>query len=81
MKTVDLTGEPLAVQPLVIIFESDDGVIFNIHPQGYHYGCYGLLVCDLVSHIARAFGVEEDDVWEWVDRERKDPTAKVTPVS
>ena len=55
MKTVDLTGKPLAAeevdqaegvlieQPLVIIFESDDGVIFNIHPQGYHYGVMGFL--------------------------------------
>ena len=94
MRMVDLAGKPLTAeevdqaegvlieQPLVIIFEFDDGVTFNIHPQqGYDYKGYGLLACDLVRHIANAFGVDEDDVWEWVDRERQDPTAKVTQLS
>lgn len=38
---------------------------------------YALLACDLIRHIARAFGVEEEDVWDWVERERYHPTTKV----
>jgi hypothetical protein len=37
-----------------------------------------LLVCDLVRHVARAFKIEENDVWEWVDKERRNPTTEIT---
>ena len=39
---------------------------------------YGLLVADLVRHVARAFNVGEEDVWEWVDKERRHPTTAIT---
>jgi hypothetical protein len=91
MTIVDLKGEQLTdkeirqgmfiKQPLVIMFESGDGVTCHIDPQGYDYRVYGLLICDLVRHVARAFRVDESDVWEWVDRERQDPTAEVTQLS
>lgn len=65
--------------PLVIMFNAPGGeVICHIHPQDYTYEHYGLLVCDLVRHVARAFKVEEEKVWEWIDKERHRPTAKVT---
>ena len=69
----------LAVNPLVIMFEAPDkNVVCHIHPaKGYDHQMYGLLVCDLVRHVARAFKVEEDDVWEWVDKERHGPTTDI----
>jgi len=58
--------------PLVIMFKADDGnVVCHLHPpDDYDHRHYGLLVCDLVRHIANAFKVDEDGVWEWVDKER-----------
>ena len=66
--------------PLVIMFEGPDEIICHIHPSesanSHHH--YGMIVCDLVRHVARAFDVEEDDVWEWVDRERRHSTTGIT---
>ena len=70
-------------QPLVIMFEDADRVVCHIHPseKANSHEAYGLLVCDLVRHVARAFEVEEDDVWEWVDNERRNPTTPITRAS
>ena len=46
--------------------------------EGYGYQHFGLLVVDLVRHVAAAFDVAEDDVWEWVDKERRHPTSPIT---
>lgn len=67
-------------QPLVIMFEASGGeIVCHIHPSktasAHHH--YGLLICDLVRHVARAFKVAEDDVWEWVDKERHRPTTEI----
>ena len=65
-------------RPLVIMFRQDDGVVCHLHPDATdgHEG-YGFLICDLARHVARAFGVDEDDVWEWVDKERRHPTTDI----
>lgn len=72
--------QPIKIEnPLVIMFKApSDEIICHLHPQGHTYEEYGLLVCDLVRHVARAFKVEEEQVWEWVDKERHSPTTKVT---
>jgi hypothetical protein len=66
--------------PLVIMFEGSGGeVICHIHPskRANSHENYGLIICDLVRHVARAFKVGEDDVWEWVDKERHHPTTDI----
>ena len=68
--------------PLVIMFESDGQIVTHIHPRKDDgYEGYGLLVCDLVRHVANAFNVDQDDVWEWVDKERRKPTTDVMRTS
>jgi hypothetical protein len=67
--------------PLVIMYTEDPdpngNIICAIHPRtGDHHGHYGILICDLVRHVANAFDVHENDVWEWVDKERLNPTGK-----
>ncbi len=67
-------------RPLILMFKENEDVNGNVlchlyPPDGFGYEAYGLLVCDLVRHIASAFNVEEDDVWEWVDQERSRPTS------
>src|SRR5258708_11414407 len=66
--------------PLVIMFRNtgDDKVTCVIHPDAADsYESYGLLVCDLVRHVANAYGVTERDVWKCVDRERHHHTTSV----
>ncbi|MFZ1097254.1 MAG: hypothetical protein WAN75_49900 [Xanthobacteraceae bacterium] len=77
-------GNPFIVRkPLVVMFENEEGSITcHIHPQpDYGHEVYGLLVCDLVRHLANAFKVDEDEIWSWVERERHDPTAEITHAS
>lgn len=74
-------AQPVRIEnPMVIMFNSPDGeVICHLHPpQGYSHAHYGMLVCDLVRHVAGAFKVSEADVWEWVDKERNNPTTEVS---
>lgn len=73
------TAQPMMINnPLVLIFGADDKLICHIHPrEGDDHRLYGLMICDLVRHLANAFKVDEDDVWEWVDKERERPTTEV----
>ena len=78
--------ERMYVQPLIIMFQNpgEKGVTCHIYPtkpgeDGWSdYMHYGILICDLVRYVAGAFNVTEDDVWEWVDKERRHPTDKIT---
>src|SRR5262245_59031352 len=65
--------------PLIVMFENDDGTTTcHIHPRkGYDHLAYGLLICDMVRNIADAFKVDENDVWEWVDKERHHHTTDI----
>lgn len=69
----------LVVEPLFIAYRTPrDTVEMQIHmAPGDTHKHYGLLVCDLVRHVARAFKVPERDVWEWVDKERRKPTTEI----
>ncbi len=50
-------------------------IVCRLYPRPRDtYEGYGIMVCDLMRHIAKAFDVDEDDVWEWVDKERHHPT-------
>ena len=67
--------------PLVIMFADERGeVVCHLHPSERcpTHETYGLLVADLVRHVARAFDVGDEDVWEWVDKERHHPATKIT---
>lgn len=76
-----MAKKPMRIEnPLVIMFEGSGGeVICHIHPSknANLHQHYGLIVCDLVRHVARAFKVDEKEVWEWVDKERRNPTTEV----
>jgi hypothetical protein len=85
--TAELLGgspdKPMMIEsPLVIMFEHDGRIICHLHPRETdNYKGYGILMCDLVRHIAKAFKVDEDDVWEWVDKERNNPTSEMSEFS
>ena len=66
-------------KPIVICFLNDDGKIqTHLYPKERTYGQYGISIADIVRHVAKAYKVNEDDVWEWVDKERYHPTSPVT---
>lgn len=64
--------------PLIIMYKIASGDInCHLYTEGYSYEHYGMLVCDLVRHIAASFQVKEDAVWEWVDKERHHNTTDI----
>jgi hypothetical protein len=65
--------------PLVIVYQNEDGDLQTIlNPGERNHQQYGILIADLVRHVANAFKVPENDVWEWVEKERFRPTSPVT---
>ena len=82
-QTMKPTTPTIIKEPYVLMFKAEDGgnVITHLHRGDLDYRGYGLLICDLVRHVAQAFEVDEDDVWEWVNKERYKPTTKLTSPS
>lgn len=69
-------------KPLIVMFEQDGNLTCHLWPRGEHtHEHYGIMIADLVRHVAHAFKVDEDDVWEWVDKERRKPTTKFSSPS
>jgi hypothetical protein len=66
-------------QPYVIMFKPEGADTIHTHiyrgDAKIGYKEFGLLACDLVRQVAGAFEVDEDEVWEWVDKERHHPTS------
>jgi hypothetical protein len=76
-----MAGTPMRItDPLVVMFREPGGnVVTHIHrAPGLGHESFGLLVCDLVRHVANAFQVSEAEVWRWVDKERCRPTTAIT---
>ena len=65
--------------PYFIMFKGPGNEnICHIHQRpGQTHEHYGILICDLVRHVANAFEVHEDMVWDWVERERLKPTSPI----
>ncbi len=63
--------------PLIIVFENDGQIQTHLYPGEMDYQEYGTTIALLVRHVAKAFNVRENDVWEWVDKERYRP---MTPI-
>lgn len=73
----------MVVAPLIIMFRSDEDekIACHLHPPAdYTHRHYGLLIADIVRHVAAMYSVPENDVWEWVDKERNKPTTELVTV-
>ena len=66
-------------QPYIIMFKDDVNrkAVCHLYPHDLDHRGYGLLICDLVRHVAKHFDVHEDAIWDWVERERDKPTTKL----
>jgi hypothetical protein len=76
-------SSPMVLQdPLVVMFQQDGQLVCHIHPaKGVDHRHYGIAICDLVRHVARAYKVDDDEVWKWVDKERGRPTSDISQPS
>jgi hypothetical protein len=63
--------------PLIIVFENDGEIQTHLYPGELGYEEYGVQIASLVRHVAKAFEVTEEAVWEQVDRERYNPTTPI----
>jgi hypothetical protein len=65
--------------PVLILMDNSDGMIKTVvipRPTDTHMH-FGMMIADSVRHIAKAFGVSDAEVWEWVDKERLSPTTDI----
>ena len=68
-------------KPLIICFENSEGnVQTHLYPAERSYEQYGILIADVVRHVANAFKIHEDEVWKWVEKERYRQTSPVIEV-
>jgi len=67
-------------KPLIICFENDGKIQTHLYPGERSYEQYGILIADVVRHIANAFNIHEDKVWERVDNERHRQTSPVVEI-
>lgn len=73
-------------QPVIIVDKLPDEtlntLIFSeaVSDVQEPHAAIGLIVCDIVRHAARAFNVDEEDIFAWLDKERDNPTTDVTRI-
>ena len=66
--------------PRIIVFENDGRMQTHLYSGDWGYKEYGILIADIVRHVANAFRVREEEVWEWVDKERDKPTSPIMEI-
>ena len=65
-------------KPLILLFEQDGSLVCHLWPRADDtYEGYGLMICDLIRHVAAHFKVDEADVMRWVEREYQKPTTTI----
>ena len=69
-------------KPYIIMFESQcvEGRLVQCHlypPKDYTHEHYGLLIADLIGHVAAHYKVDKEDVLRWVQKELDRPTTKL----
>jgi hypothetical protein len=67
-------------KPLIICFENEGKIQTHLHPGELDYKGYGILIADVVRHVANAFNVHENDVWELAEKERDHQTSPVVEI-
>ena len=74
--------EMLLEKPLLVMFAQDGAIFTHLWPRPEDtFQGYALLLADLVRHVAAGFEVDEDAVWEWVEKEHRHHTTGITRLS
>ena len=63
-----------------VLRQSDGKILVMLRQPEPNWGPphFGLVICDIARHVAAAFNVHEDEVWEWVDKERAHHTTDIS---
>ena len=65
--------------PIIVVHRLPDGrchtALDNLGRLSYQH--FALAINDIVRHVAEAFKVSEEEVWEWVEKERNYPTTNI----
>tara|TARA_Y100000310_G_C20020329_1_gene507077 strand:+ start:249 stop:497 length:249 start_codon:yes stop_codon:yes gene_type:complete len=70
--------------PVILVHQPDyagagyETLIFNRDSDPLGCSHYGILIADIIRHVAQAMNVAESDVSEWVQRELDQSTSEVT---
>lgn len=66
--------------PLILVYTNENNVeVCQIHPRDdLDHRHFGILICDVVRHVAKCFEVNEQEVWDYVELERKRPSTTIT---
>ena len=69
------------INPWVIVHQPDGegGGLETIlaGPPDGNYRQFGIVIADIIRHVANAYDVDEADVLEWVHREMDSPTTEI----
>ena len=66
--------------PWIIVYEPvpKEGMVCRLHgPPDADYGQFGIVIADVIRHVAKKFDVDEADVLEWVHKEMDEPTSEI----
>ena len=68
------------------VTEDKDGIVTRLEAGSdvddyWSHKHFGLVIADIVRHVAKCFNAEENAVWKWVDKERYHKTTDITEVS
>ena len=67
------------VDPWIIVHQPEDKLeTILAGPPDTNYERFGIVIADVIRHVANRFNVEEADVMNWVNREIDDPTTELT---
>jgi hypothetical protein len=73
-------SEPQLIRnPLLMVYRNEDSeIVTKIDTgSGDTWRGFALVIYDLVRHVADAFHVTEDEVWQWVQKERHHHTTDI----
>lgn len=73
-----MSSPEMIVNPALIVLHRHDRMETRLYPQDMTCEQYGIVIADVVRHVARAYSVSEDQVWTSVERERQHPTSPVS---
>jgi len=72
-----MTQPFMVSNPIFLMFEQDGKTHCHVHqPPDWGHEHFGLAIADLIRHVANAYSVSEEDVFEWVKKEMDRPTSK-----
>ena len=66
---------------MIQVTKQVDGKLqFSIGFNDVSAATFGIILCDAARHGAKALNVNEDEIFDWINKERFNPTSPITEV-